>query len=208
MPEPIDPAARVGQLDETVERLTSEITSLKLELTTLISAVQEIQVQQLGRRVHAGARVVHTPAPAPSSVPAAAIVLIAVGLLSWQLIVTPTRADRAPLQASAVNKLSRASQSGLVALAAPVRLAAPVAPAAPVIYRGTLSVRADQPSATVFVNRQPVGTAPVRVRNLRAGSHLVWIESEGHRRWTRVITVPAERVTQVSADLEPVQDDR
>lgn len=202
-----DPAARVGQLDATVERLTSEITSLKLELATLVTAVQEIQVHQLGRRVHAGARAVETPAPAPSSVPAAAIVLIAVALLSWQLIVTPTRGERLPLQASAVSKLSRASQSGLVALAAPVAPVAPAALAAPVIYRGTLSVRADHP-AEVFVNRRHVGTAPVRIRNLRAGSHLVWIESEGHRRWTRVITVPAERVTQVSADLEPVEDDQ
>jgi hypothetical protein len=76
---------------------------------------------------------------------------------------------------------------------------------APFVYRGTLSVNADQPAAEVFVNRESVGTAPVRVRNLRAGSHLVWIESEGHRRWTRVITVPAEKVTRVSAALEPLE---
>ena len=49
-----------------------------------------------------------------------------------------------------------------------------------------------QPGATVFVNRQNVGIAPVRVTNLRAGAHLVWVESEGFRRWTRVVTVPAE----------------
>jgi hypothetical protein len=73
----------------------------------------------------------------------------------------------------------------------------------PIVYRGSLSVAADQPAAEVFVNRKPVGLAPVRVNNLRAGSHLVWIESEGHRRWTRVITVPYERVTRVRADLEP-----
>ena len=48
-----------------------------------------------------------------------------------------------------------------------------------------------------------VGTAPVRVTNLRAGAHLVWVESEGFRRWTRVVTVPAERVTRVTASLEP-----
>jgi hypothetical protein len=76
---------------------------------------------------------------------------------------------------------------------------------APYVYRGTLSVSADQPVAEVFINREKVGTAPVRVRNLRAGSHLVWVESEGHRRWTRVVTVPAEKVTRVSVALEPLE---
>jgi hypothetical protein len=67
-----------------------------------------------------------------------------------------------------------------------------------------LSVNADRPGAIVFVNRRIVGPAPVRVRNLRAGAHLVWVESDGYKRWTRVVTVPAERVTRVSADLEPI----
>jgi len=53
------------------------------------------------------------------------------------------------------------------------------------------------------VNRESVGIAPVRVENLRAGAHLVWVESDGYRRWTRVVTVPAEKVTRVTADLEP-----
>ena len=65
-------------------------------------------------------------------------------------------------------------------------------------------MNADRPGAEVFVNRKRVGIAPVRVRNLRAGSHLVWVERDGYRRWTRVVTVPAARVTRVSADLEPV----
>lgn len=37
----------------------------------------------------------------------------------------------------------------------------------PTVYKGTLTVNADRPGATVFVNRKSVGTAPVRVRNLR-----------------------------------------
>jgi hypothetical protein len=78
----------------------------------------------------------------------------------------------------------------------------------PTIYRGTLTVVADHPDADVFVNRRPVGKAPVRLRNLRAGAHLVWVEHDGYRRWTRVVTVPAERVTRVSADLEPIPVDR
>ena len=37
------------------------------------------------------------------------------------------------------------------------------------------------------------------LENLRAGSHLIWIERDGYRRWTRVVQVPADRVTRVSA---------
>ena len=74
----------------------------------------------------------------------------------------------------------------------------------PTIYRGTLSVNADRPGATVFVNHQNMGPAPVRVRNLRAGAHLVWIERDGYQRWTRVVQVPADRVSRVWADLEPI----
>jgi hypothetical protein len=142
----------------------------------------------------------------PSMAPAGLVVLLAVGLLSWQLMVTPQRdpsiaaANRpAAAIARAVNPVAHA--------------AAPAASAEqprimPTVYKGTLSVKTDLPGAKVFVNRKSVGTAPVRVRNLRAGSHLVWVERDGYQRWTRVVTVPAERVTSVSVDLEPVIEDR
>jgi hypothetical protein len=70
-------------------------------------------------------------------------------------------------------------------------------------YVGTLSIDAD-PGGEVFVNRQSVGTTPLRLTDLRAGSHLIWIEREGYRRWTRVVPVPADRVTRISAELEPI----
>ena len=47
-----------------------------------------------------------------------------------------------------------------------------------------------------------MGKTPVRVSGLRAGSHLVWIEREGYRLWTRVVAVPADNVTRVSVALE------
>jgi hypothetical protein len=198
--QPNDLDRRVGQLESSIERLTSENTSLKLELATLISALRERQSQQPLRRVPA-ARIAVVPDPPirPSLAPAGVVVLLAVGLLSWQLIVTPhPDPSIAPANRAAI-AIARAVD--------PVAAAAePKAPliVEPTVYKGTLSVKADLPGAQVFVNRKIVGTAPVRVRNLRAGSHLVWVEREGYRRWTRVITVPAERVTSVSVDLEPV----
>lgn len=198
---------RVGQLDESVERLTSEVASLKLELATLVSALREIQQQSPApQRAARSSRVRVEPPSRPSPAPAATVVLIAVGFLSWQLITGPRR-DRVP-----VSEPSRAAATERAARdappAAPIESPAtepPLTPlVAPTIYKGTLSVNAAQPGARVFVNRREVGTVPVRLRNLRAGAHLVWIESDGYRRWTRVVTVPAERVTRVSATLEPL----
>jgi hypothetical protein len=40
--------------------------------------------------------------------------------------------------------------------------------------------------------------------NLRAGSHLIWIERAGYHRFTRVVQVIADRVTRLSAELEPI----
>lgn len=85
---------------------------------------------------------------------------------------------------------------------APKAPKAPPAPPAP-RYVGTLSIDAD-PGGDVFVDRKPAGRTPLRLPNLRAGSHLIWIERDGYRRFTRVVQVPSDRVTRVSAELEPI----
>jgi len=56
----------------------------------------------------------------------------------------------------------------------------------------------------VFLNRQSAGHTPLRLTNLRAGSHLIWIQREGFKRWTGVVQVPADRVSRLSAALEPL----
>lgn len=70
-------------------------------------------------------------------------------------------------------------------------------------YVGTLSVDS-QPGGEVFLNTKSAGHTPLRLTNLRAGSHLIWVEHDGYQRWTRVVQVPADRVTRLFADLEPL----
>ena len=201
MYDPQNDPDRVGQLEASVERLSSEVTSLKLELATLISALRETHFQPPLRRIPVPARRAPIEPPVrPSMTPAAIVVMLAVGLLSWQLIVTPHPDPAVAPPAGAAASI--APLEPVTAAAAPTIDTVPIE--SPTVYKGTLSVNADRPGAEVFVNRKKVGTAPVRVRNLRAGSHLVWVERDGYRRWTRVITVPAARVTRVSADLEAV----
>jgi hypothetical protein len=196
-------------IDQTVERLTSEVSALKLELATLHSALRELQFQQTGLR--GAIKAAPEPPVRPTLAPAAIVVLLAAGLLTWQLISSP-QADRTaaarPMQATQPQPARAQSHVPLtIPTASPTE--PPVTPlVTPTIYRGTLAVNADRPGAIVFLNRKSVGKAPVRIRNLRAGAHLVWVEHEGYRRWTRVVTVPAERVTRVSADLEPATEDR
>lgn len=202
---------REAQLEASVERLTKEVASLKLELATLVSAHRESQGRHHWPRPVVTQRTPQKPIPAsrPSSAPAAVVVLLATALLSWQLITGP-RADGAPQEAKTAARVSAPRQAQPAAPPPQVTLDTPTDPpitplVTPTVYKGTLAINADRPGARVYVNRREVGIAPVRVRNLKAGAHLVWIESEGFRRWTRVVTVPAERVTRVSADLEPVE---
>lgn len=205
--QPNDLDGRVTGLDDSVARLTSEVTSLKLELATLVSAIRELQRQGVPQKAPPRHLLPSIESPIrPSFVPGAVVVALAVGLLAWQLIVTPGVVQSAGQQGA-----QPAATTGDPTLASSADdpsafIGPPLEP--PTVYRGTLTIRADHPGAHVFINREPVGIAPVRVRNLRAGAHLVWVESEGYRRWTRVVTVPAEQVTRVAADLEPVDTQR
>jgi len=204
--QPNDLDGRVNGLDESVERLTTEVTSLKLELATLVSAIRELQQHGVHERVPPRSLLPAIDPPIkPSMIPGALVVAMAVGVLAWQLIGMPRAQAPTPAAASAIPVPSPAGTEVPVDIAPVVQTPSRERPT---YYRGTLTVRADHPDARVFVNREPVGVAPVRVRNLRAGAHLVWVESAGYRRWTRVVTVPAERVTRVEADLEPIATDR
>lgn len=194
-----DPRIQTGPLDATVERLTSEVAALTREVASLTRTIHDIQSQQLGRRLRSNAAVA-SDASRPSNAPAIVIVAIAAVLLSWQVMMSPLAVEREPERPPTLR--GRVLPLSLAAAAMPVEERRAVK-RRPIVYRGSLSVAADQPAAEVFINRKLVGVAPVRVNNLRAGSHLVWIESAGHRRWTRVVTVPYERVTRVKADLEP-----
>ncbi|HYE87409.1 MAG TPA: PEGA domain-containing protein [Vicinamibacterales bacterium] len=198
------------QRDESVKRLASEVVALRAEIAALRGALHDIQSQQQTPvRGAASVRPRVEPPVRPSPAPAATVVLLAAGLLSWQLLSSPRLERAAQPQTHAAERTTNPAASGRAVHATnPVDVPAtepPVTPLVmPTVYRGTLAIAAAQPGARVFVNRREVGVAPVRVRNLKAGAHLVWIERDGYRRWTRVVTVPAERVTRVTAALEPL----
>jgi PEGA domain len=74
------------------------------------------------------------------------------------------------------------------------------------VYQGTLSVQSEPAGATVFVNQTYVGETPLKLPRLRAGSHVVWVQGEGYRRWSAGVLVPADKVTNVRVNLEREND--
>jgi hypothetical protein len=208
----VDPlAARVDRLERALEDSKKQVSTLKSEVATLVRALGDIK-----KPVN---RPDATPPRATRSdirtVAAAVGIVIGLGfgILTWVYLTTD--AD------STIAAPAPVSTQGLVADPPPAvrgptgsegrKTSAPIAPAAlkapkasePPLYVGTLSIDSS-PGGEVFLDRQKAGITPLRLTNLRAGSHLIWIERDGYRRFTRVVQVPSDRVTRLSAELEPI----
>jgi hypothetical protein len=205
-----------------VQLAEAEIQKLRAEVATLVSTIDDIKAR-LSRRPEP------LPPPAPSprvkvSPPRRSIALaivaalagLALGVIAWR-----TLTSFVPSEPPAVTADPAPSQPPPQVMAeppvnrpVPVTAAVAVPPPPPVtepparaverrLYVGSLSIDA-QPAGEVFLNRKSAGRTPLRVDNLRAGSHLVWIQRDGYRRWTRVVQVPADRISRVFAELEAV----
>jgi hypothetical protein len=72
-------------------------------------------------------------------------------------------------------------------------------------FMGTLEIQSDPPGASVFINRERVGETPLQIADLRAGSHVIWVEREGYERWTAAVRMVAGTVTRVDVTLQPEQ---
>ena len=51
------------------------------------------------------------------------------------------------------------------------------------------------------MNRERVGETPLTLPDLRAGSRVIWVESDGYQRWSSGVLVPAEKQTRLSVKL-------
>ena len=209
-------AARVDALEQALYRSSSQIESLKSEVATLVGTVDDI-----GKT----ARRPVTWAPKPVSTrrrvltTTAGIVFgLALGVMGSTLwprnpidpIVTVAATEGVGEQPAEPAVPSQPAEMPAGTTPEPAKESAPAireeppAPT-PAMYVGTLSIDA-APGGDVFIDREAAGQTPLRIENLKAGSHLVWIEREGYRRFTRVVQVPANRVSRLWADLEPIQD--
>lgn len=192
---------RAAAAERDLRESRRQVAALERRLATLVSAN--------------GDKLRSRPAMWPAAASLAAAVLAAAAGVAWRL--TPAAAPAVVEQvAAAAADPALTPPSPPVAEAEnpiePVTAAAPPTQEAPlpprpaptpsITYVGTLSVDAVPDGGEVFINRKSVGKTPALVRGLRAGSHLVWIQREGYRRFTRVVTVPAGKVSRVSVTLE------
>ena len=105
---------------------------------------------------------------------------------------------------------SRPSQSLTIALERPGNAPArgaqtPVPSSAPGTsgrFTGGLMVVSRPPGAAVFMDGKPVGTTPLTLQTVTAGTHAIRLEYEGYRRWTSAIRVVASEQNRITASLE------
>jgi serine/threonine protein kinase len=69
-------------------------------------------------------------------------------------------------------------------------------------YVGSLSVESKPQGARVFLDGRLIGTTPLAVPSVPAGSHAVRIERDGYRRWSSSVRVVAAEQNRVTASLE------
>jgi serine/threonine protein kinase len=69
-------------------------------------------------------------------------------------------------------------------------------------FAGDLFVESRPPGATVFMDGKAVGTTPLSLQAVAAGSHVIRIEHEGYRRWSSAVRVVASQANRITASLE------
>ena len=218
---------RLDRAERLVERSLIEITTLKSDLATLVNAVEDIKKRQSRRDAPPAPPALPAKRMSPWRAALAAVVLLTFATLVWGLVTIvsedlpepppiESESEPAAVPAPVVEAVppSAEIQNAATVSVTPARVARPRDVAArgdppprlasrAVGYVGTLTIDAS-PAGEVFVNRQSAGRTPLRLEKLRAGSHLIWIEREGYRRWTRVVAVTADRISRVSATLDPI----
>ena len=69
-------------------------------------------------------------------------------------------------------------------------------------FRGSLSVISRPSGASVYLDGRLIGTTPLVVGDVGAGSHAVRLEMPGYRRWSSAVLVVADERTRVTASLD------
>ena len=73
------------------------------------------------------------------------------------------------------------------------------------VYTGSLYVDSRPRGARVSVDGRAVGVTPLRVPDVRVGSHVVRLELPDHRIWSSAATVTAGQERRVTGSLERIQ---
>ena len=119
--------------------------------------------------------------------------------------VTITHDGYATVERRVVISTTRPSQSMTVALARPraaASRAAQTASVPPGRVAGALAVASRPAGARVYMDGTLVGTTPMSLASVPAGSHAIRLEHDGYRRWSSSVRVVAGEEHRVTASLE------
>ena len=214
-------SAKLDQAAREIDRSNAEVATLRGELASIVAKIRDIE-RQVNQDKEMGAPKLVVVAPPRRRFRAKVIrgwLTAALGLLVlgaailWRPAPAPSTIDRVqPIASPSVPRVTVVPSPAPAADNSPVSDPRPIPTRArnvvPAVsseareFLGTLAVQTTPSGADVLVNHKSVGKTPVRLPKLRAGSHLIWIELGGYQRWTRVVAVPADQVTNVSVQLE------
>jgi cell division protein FtsB len=193
-----DDGSRLGEPKRTVGRLT--IAAGVAGLLALVAAGSGLVARWARPAIPAA---VTQPASEAQSAAAASIPVLsspavdgttppAPTLLATAEPMTPSVTPAATASASKVRTQRRARTRQLAGEST-----------APPVFTGALAVESNPAGGAVFLDRQRVGTTPLRLTGVAAGAHVIWIESRGHARWTASVQVNTGKVVRVRATLQP-----
>jgi hypothetical protein len=69
-------------------------------------------------------------------------------------------------------------------------------------FVGSLVIVSKPEGASVTLDGHPVGTTPLTLPTVKAGSHAIRLERAGHRVWSSAVQVSAGRQKRITASLE------
>ena len=70
---------------------------------------------------------------------------------------------------------------------------------------GSLYVNSNPTGARVILDGKPVGTTPLQLKGVTAGTHVVQLELVNYQTWRTSTTIPPGRQARVSGSLEPIR---
>jgi hypothetical protein len=66
-------------------------------------------------------------------------------------------------------------------------------------------VNSNPSGARVILDGKPVGTTPLQLKDVTAGTHVVQLELVNYQTWRTSTTIPPGRQARVSGSLEPIR---
>jgi hypothetical protein len=117
---------------------------------------------------------------------------------------TPARSISMQLKAEPSTPASRQAPAASPR-ATPRPAAEPEEPPSSTVYTGSIYVDSRPRGARVTIDGKEVGVTPLRVGDVRIGSHVVRLELPDHRLWTATTRVTAGQEQRVTGSLERIQ---